>query len=351
MGRPVVPRFQRDLAVKQFFFLVTALLLLPADACSQSQQQPRDPLMPNQPSLQMASKVGLSHGPTSPKAGRTLQMDWDWNNGSNPASTFGWLWGAQAGYGGIGLARSFGPSIGVPGAPLAPLWAAVTNTGTAGDSIAAMSISYAKSNTGENFGGNDIVTSDNSLGTITLIGREIDLQPGAGNRMSGASNGLILNMWHLNNPASAISIAGPGRGKWSYGLQCASGAISNACVVAPPGVGAGMELQGSAGHSNAGSLYNSSDFVTINSGANGFAVKDQLGISNRLVVLDSSVRVGVALQLPKYAAASLPTCNSRAEGTVAGVSDAASATFNAAVRGGGSNHVLAYCNGTGWTVH
>ena len=157
---------------------------------------------------------------------------------------------------GLGLARPFVPTIGGAGAPLAPLWATATNSGTAGDSVATMSIYYPKSAAGENFAGNDIVTSDNSLGTITLIGREIDLQPGKGNSMSGASNGMVLNMWHLANPASAISIAGPRGDKWAYGLQCASGAINNACLVAPPGVSAGVELQGSSGHSNAGSLYN-----------------------------------------------------------------------------------------------
>lgn len=47
----------------------------------------------------------------------------------------------------------------------------------------------------------------------------------------------------------------------------------------------------------------------------------------------------------------LPTCNAGAEGTIVPVTDANSATFNAAVAGGGANRVLAYCNGTGWTVH
>jgi hypothetical protein len=45
------------------------------------------------------------------------------------------------------------------------------------------------------------------------------------------------------------------------------------------------------------------------------------------------------------------TCNSGNEGLLASVSDANSATFNATLVGGGSNHVMAYCNGTAFTVH
>jgi hypothetical protein len=46
----------------------------------------------------------------------------------------------------------------------------------------------------------------------------------------------------------------------------------------------------------------------------------------------------------------LPTCNSAAEGTRAGVTDATSATPGATLVGGGSNHVPAYCNGTNWVA-
>ena len=47
----------------------------------------------------------------------------------------------------------------------------------------------------------------------------------------------------------------------------------------------------------------------------------------------------------------LTTCNAGAEGTEEPVSDATSATFNAAVVGSGSNHIRAYCNGSAWVVH
>lgn len=46
----------------------------------------------------------------------------------------------------------------------------------------------------------------------------------------------------------------------------------------------------------------------------------------------------------------LPAASSSLEGVVRAVSDSNTATWGATIAGGGSNHVLAYCNGTNWTV-
>lgn len=51
------------------------------------------------------------------------------------------------------------------------------------------------------------------------------------------------------------------------------------------------------------------------------------------------------------AASALPTCNSGAEGSTRGVTDSNTSTWGATVAGGSTNHVLAYCNGTNWTVY
>jgi hypothetical protein len=58
-----------------------------------------------------------------------------------------------------------------------------------------------------------------------------------------------------------------------------------------------------------------------------------------------------AINLRPQTFASLKTCAAGVEGALASVTDSASATFNATMTGGGSNHVMAYCNGTNWTVH
>jgi hypothetical protein len=58
------------------------------------------------------------------------------------------------------------------------------------------------------------------------------------------------------------------------------------------------------------------------------------------------------LQVVDFAALSALNCDSTTEGIVVGISDAITATFNAPITsGGGRNHVMAYCNGRGWTVH
>ena len=57
------------------------------------------------------------------------------------------------------------------------------------------------------------------------------------------------------------------------------------------------------------------------------------------------------VQLSSTAAfASLPTCNSTNEGMVRGVNNSNTNVWGATIAGGGSNHVLAFCNGTNWTV-
>jgi hypothetical protein len=48
--------------------------------------------------------------------------------------------------------------------------------------------------------------------------------------------------------------------------------------------------------------------------------------------------------------ASLPTCNAGTEGSINAVTDSSVNTWGSTVTGGGANHVLAYCDGTNWTV-
>jgi hypothetical protein len=57
-----------------------------------------------------------------------------------------------------------------------------------------------------------------------------------------------------------------------------------------------------------------------------------------------------AMGTVKRLVSALPTCNSANEGLQAAVTDSTTATWGATITGSGSNHVLAYCNGTNWTV-
>jgi hypothetical protein len=59
---------------------------------------------------------------------------------------------------------------------------------------------------------------------------------------------------------------------------------------------------------------------------------------------------GVAMQMGTQAFASLPTCNSTYEGSLMPVTDSSTVVWGATITGSSTHHVLAYCDGTNWTV-
>lgn len=65
-----------------------------------------------------------------------------------------------------------------------------------------------------------------------------------------------------------------------------------------------------------------------------------------LVAVDSIGRIQQATSV----FSSLPACTSGVEGSMKPVTDSTVNTWGATVTGGGSNHVLAYCDGSNWSV-
>ena len=59
---------------------------------------------------------------------------------------------------------------------------------------------------------------------------------------------------------------------------------------------------------------------------------------------------GGYVQVSAVEFADLPAASSDLEGVCRPVTDSTTSTWGATITGGGSNHVLAYCNGTNWTV-
>lgn len=55
-------------------------------------------------------------------------------------------------------------------------------------------------------------------------------------------------------------------------------------------------------------------------------------------------------QLTKGTLAAAGTCNSAAEGKIASITDSDTVTWGASITGGSTNHVLAYCDNSNWTV-
>src|SRR5262249_43553274 len=63
-----------------------------------------------------------------------------------------------------------------------------------------------------------------------------------------------------------------------------------------------------------------------------------------------SIQTAKTLQTTAVAFSALPTCNGGAEGSQQEVTDSTTNTWGATITGSGTNHVLAYCDGTNWTV-
>lgn len=181
----------------------------------------------------------------------------------------------------------------------------------------------------------------------------------------------------------------------AVGCLMASPALSNLRGVAGGGGGGGVSLPlgqdltfspsgsfdiGQSGDNKARSIYITGGFNGNNVNINGFinmstGVYTQPSGQGILALYDSATtttwnrvqfggtdgtypslkRFGNALA-NRTAADTVPTfstltaCASGGEGATSPVSDSTTVVWGATVTGGGANHVLAYCNGTNWTV-
>lgn len=65
----------------------------------------------------------------------------------------------------------------------------------------------------------------------------------------------------------------------------------------------------------------------------------------------SKLQVAGLIRTTAVAFASLTTCSGGIEGATRAVTDSSTAVWGATITGSGGNHVLAYCNGSNWTVY
>jgi len=151
--------------------------------------------------------------------------------------------------------------------------------------------------------------------------------------------------------SSAVQIA-PNGASFVTGINVMKGAIAgrNPSIQLP--TGNGLVFHDSAGHVG-GAIRASFTGNTANLDFDnkGLEITATSGTPIASFLVTGVVTVGTALKLPKSKVAALPACAAANEGELAAVNDARSETFNAKIEGGGSNHVLAYCNGAKWTVH
>jgi len=111
------------------------------------------------------------------------------------------------------------------------------------------------------------------------------------------------------------------------------------------------------------------DYVSLNGGKQGVGSEGGLAMrssnpnANMVIAAKGSgsldfyggsivMHAPLKLSIISFAGLSKLACDTSTEGTTVGISDATTAIFNAPITsGGGVNHVIAYCNGSGWTVH
>jgi hypothetical protein len=111
------------------------------------------------------------------------------------------------------------------------------------------------------------------------------------------------------------------------------------------------DVANSAGHV-ANSFSQAVQFDSVNSSGTDVFTSVRANPQNSLEISSGGspgASFGTIRQVPTVFA-NLPPCESALEGTTATLTDSAVNTWGATITGGGNNHVLAYCDGTDWTV-
>jgi hypothetical protein len=154
-------------------------------------------------------------------------------------------------------------------------------------------------------------------------------------------------MGSISGTTMTVSSFLQGSGNLAVGQRCV-GMYSGA------GVTAGTNITVSAGGGTGAYTVNNSQTVASTVLTCGFVSAN--GINGGGVADTETTRLPMRIGLygdviiNTFAFASLNTCNANNKGGIASVSDSNTATWGANVAGGGANQILAYCNGSNWTV-
>ena len=179
-------------------------------------------------------------------------------------------------------------------------------------------------------------------GAATIYGQETDVNISNSGTIGA---GLLFNGTFNAQPANypAINILKPSygtpAGEWTKGIQLQDGATSQGIAInagattasTPSSLGMlmcsnGINAGGTAGQVACWQASTNGDFNIV-------------PLANRVVHGPAAV-----------AFASLPACATALEDSTAAVSDSTTVTWGATITGSGGSHVLAYCDGTNWTV-
>jgi hypothetical protein len=218
-----------------------------------------------------------------------------------------------------------------------------TNLSTSINAVGGYFSGRALANGVHVWGSNSLVQDSGFTNTV-LVGHEIDVNttasaatPAWGLELNGAQNSPGNTGGAQNMGRVGVVLAG---GNWNTGFSCglttlnqtANYANGGACVLMQPVTTGNSQFSQGV------------QFVATNSGGGhpyGVFYEDP---ANVLTLLNTPLK----LSPPTFS--SLPTCAAGIEGAMLPVTDSSTITWGATITGSSTNHVLAYCDGTNWTV-
>jgi len=189
-------------------------------------------------------------------------------------------------------------------------------------------------------GGLSSVTTDSTLTGNGTSGTPLAVAAPYNNAAPGALGGTTSNTGQFTNLAVGASVPTL---NGTTGDITISGRLATGAIAASGSAG---DVTICRGATNTG-------VITMGGGAGKPAqILTQLDTaSNQSIKLLNTVCGNVYTQTRSgLVFANLPAASSSFEGAIASITDSSTATWGATITGGGSNHVLAYCDGTNWTV-
>lgn len=242
--------------------------------------------------------------------------------------------------GGSGSVTSVGTTGPLTGGP-------ITTTGTIGCPTCVTSASALGGNALMIGGGSQTSSTLGSLGTTTtVLHGNVSGPPSFGSVVLSTDVSGSLSFANLAS-LSANTVLGALTATTPSGLampSCSTGGLGWT-----PGTGFGCNTF------VAGSGTNKQIPVFTAAGVIGNSHIDDGGTTASTVTVTENFAVDTGgpvntFQLGVNVFSALPTCNSGNEGTWGPVTDSSTATWGATITGGSTNHVLAYCDGSNWTV-
>lgn len=226
------------------------------------------------------------------------------------------------------------------------LSALVDNFSSTSPTIAVFGGAQAEVASAGIWGGN-FVAYDNGLATDRMYGIEDDVDV---HSSSSTPRGmLITGLWTVQpSRGYALEIAQNNTSfNWPYGIH-----FDTAATLAPTFNNAALFFGSTSSAVNSASQ---GIFFQSNAPGSGqFGASLNLLANGNLNVVFPGNSAGAlaapSVRLTPQPFSSLPACASGTEGTQAAITNSTTNTWGTTVTGGGSKHVLAYCDGTNWTV-